>query len=62
MVSEFLLGLISMAVTITAWFEASVYGDIEAGDPQAAWLGFVAAVSAAIVVLVVSRVWRSIRR
>jgi len=51
--SEFLLGLISMAVTVTVWFEASVYGDIEAGDPLAAWLGFVAAVSAAIVVLVI---------
>ena len=31
------------------WFEASVYGAISEGDPRAAWLGFVAAVTAAIV-------------
>lgn len=57
-VSEYLLGLIALALVVTVWFGNAVFGDIDNGDPRAAWLGFVAAVFAGVVVLVISAGFR----
>lgn len=57
-VSEYLLGLIAIALAVTVWFGNAVFGDAGNGDPRAAWLGLVAAVVAGVIVLATSAVFR----
>lgn len=49
--SEFVLGILSVAVAVTVWFRESVFG-----DPYAGWAGLVTAVAAVATVVLLSRI------